>query len=150
MANVRIYVKRQIAVNRLNFDQKTMLALGNVALSSRKESVTKGQTVEGSAAAPLRKRYAKRKAKLGLKPIRDLVFSGELMRGWLVRTVSDNRAHASWSTRRNRKVAAENDRREKFIGFSKTDERSVTVAGQRLLTQMIPRLALTRSLGIKN
>jgi hypothetical protein len=100
-----------------------------------------------SAAKPLTKRYAIRKTKLGLGNRRNLTFTGNLLRNFQVRTVSENRAKANVSTRKDRIKAWVNQRIEPWMVFSPKNRLAVFEATRRVLGEMKSRLLLERQLG---
>ena len=102
MASVRIYQKKQIRLDRLNFRQTQMFKIGNVGVAAVKNRLSAAQGPTDGSAKPLTKRYAIRKTKLGKGNRRNLSFTGDMLRNFLVRTVSENKAKASNSTRKDR------------------------------------------------
>lgn len=147
-ASIRVYVKKQIRVDRLSFGQVQMLKLGNVALAARKNDIAALRTPTGEPVKPLTKRYAIRKSRNtkrgqgGGRNVRDLRYTGDMLRNWLVRTVSDNKATASWSTLKDRQKALSNKRIQDFIAHSPGGIQAVRRAGQLLLNEAAPRLLL--------
>ena len=101
------------------------------------------------AAKPLTKRYAIWKTKLGKGNRRNLMLSGDMLRNFLVRTVSENRAKASNSTRKDRLKAWINNKIEPWIVFSPKNKTAVVDATNQVLREAAPRLVLEQSLGGK-
>ena len=149
MPSIRIYQKKQIRLDLLNIRQNAMFKIGNVGAAAVKNRVTAAQGPSDSAAKPLTKRYAIQKTRLGRGNRRDLTFTGDLLRNFQVRTVSENRARASLSTRKDRIKAWANQKIEPWIVFSAKNKAAVLEATRRVLTEIKPRLVLERALGGK-
>lgn len=149
MPSVRIYQKKQIRLDLLNFRQNAMFKIGNVGVAAVKNRVTAALGPNDSSAKPLTKRYAIRKTKLGKGNRRNLTFTGDLLRNFKVRTVSENKARASLSTRKDRIKAWVNQKIEPWAVFSPKNRDAVLEAARRVLNEMKPRLLLERVLGGK-
>ena len=149
MASVRIYPKKQIRLDRLNFRQAQMFKIGNVGVAAVKNRVAAAQGPTDSSAKPLTKRYAIQKTKLGKGNRRDLSFTGDMLRNFLVRTVSENRAKASNSTRKDRLKAWINNKIEPWILFSPRNRTAVLDATNRILIENKSRLLVEKALGGK-
>ena len=149
MPSIRIYQKKQIRLDLLNIRQNAMFKIGNVGVAAVKNRVTAGRGPADSAAKPLKKRYAIQKTRLGRGNRRDLTFTGDLLRNFQVRTVSENRARASLSTRKDRIKAWINQKIEPWAVFSARNEAAVAEAARRVLREMQPKLILERVLGGK-
>lgn len=144
---VNVFVKRELRLGRLDFDQRQMFKLGTVAVASRKYEISQAKNARGGAAKPLTKRYAIRKTKRGKGNRRNLSFSGDMMRELSVRSVSANQAVASWTTRKGRAKALANNKREEFISFSTKNEQDTARAGEVILIQeKKPRMVLEKVL----
>jgi hypothetical protein len=149
MSSVRIWQKRQIRINHLTFPQMTMFKVGTVGVASVKNRLAAAQGPNDTPAKPLTKRYAIRKTKLGRGNRRNLTLTGDMLRNFLVRTVSENKAKASNTTRKDRIKAWANQRIEPWVVFSPKNRHAVLEAGRRVLAEMAPRLTLERVLGGK-
>ena len=149
MPSIRVYQKKQIRLDLLNIRQNAMFKIGNVGVAAVKNRVTAAQGPADSAAKPLTKRYAIQKTRLGRGNRRDLTFTGDLLRNFQVRTVSENRARASLSTRKDRIKAWANQKIEPWIVFSAKNKAAVLEATRRVLAEIKPRLVLERALGGK-
>jgi len=149
MASVRIYEKKQIRLDRLNFKQHQMFKIGTVGVAAVKNRVQAAQGPNDSAAKPLTKRYAIRKTRLGRGNRRNLTLTGDMLRNFQVRTVSENRAKASLSTRKDRIKAWVNQKIEPWIVFSPKNKAAVLEATRRVLNEMKQRLLLEGALGGK-
>jgi hypothetical protein len=149
MASVRIYQKKQIRLDRLNFKQHQMFKIGNVGVAAVKNRVTAAQGPDDSPAKPLTKRYAIRKTRLGRGNRRNLTLTGDMLRNFMVRSVSEKQAKASNSTRKDRIKAWINQKIEPWVVFSPKNRAAVAEATRRVVAEMVPRLTLERSLGGK-
>jgi hypothetical protein len=162
VASVKIYVKKQIRVDRLNFNQRQMLKLGTVGVAGVIARAQSATNVADSAAKPLSRGYAIRKSKLrggqklagavgGSRAItnkRDLTLTGSMLGNLKVRTVSENRASAGWSTLKDRQKARNNERLEHFIDFSPRNTAKVVEAAERILgAELVPHLILEKFSG---
>lgn len=148
MSSARIWFRKQIRVDHLTFRQFQMLKLGTVGVAAVKNRLAAGLGPEDSPAKPLTKRYAIYKAKrLKRRAIRDLRLTGAMLRNLSVRTVSENRARAGLTARRERLKALANTRREPWLVFSPRNRAAVVEAGRRIMQELAPRLVLERSFG---
>jgi len=106
MLNVRVYVKKQISIAHLSFNQTQMLKLGTVGLATVKNRVQAVKDGNDAQSPPLTTKYARRKSRVTRRAaVRDLTYSGKMLNNLQVRTVSDQVAYASLSTRADRKKA---------------------------------------------
>jgi hypothetical protein len=149
MASVRIYQKKQIRLDRLTFRQAQMFKIGNVGVAAVKNRLAAAQGPTDASAKPLTKRYAIQKTKLGMGNRRNLSFTGDMLRNFLVRTVSENKAKASNSTRKDRLKAWINNKIETWISFSPRNRTAVLAATNRILIENKARLLVEKSLGGK-
>ena len=149
MASVRIYQKREIRLDRLNIKQAQMFKIGNAGLASVKNRLAAAQGPDDGPAKPLTKRYAIWKTKLGKGNRRNLMLSGDMLRNFMVRTVSENKAKASNSTRKDRIKAWITSKIEPWIVFSPKNKTAVVDATNRVLREVAPRLVIEQSLGGK-
>ena len=147
MPSVRVYQKKQIRLDLLNFRQHQMFQIGTVGVAAVKNRVTAAQGPTDTPAKPLTKRYAIQKSKLGLGNRRNLTFTGDLLRNFQVRTVSENRARSGLSTRKDRIKAWVNQKIEPWVVFSPKNRAAVREATRRMLAEMTPRLVVERFLG---
>jgi hypothetical protein len=149
MAFVRIYQKKQIRLDRLNIRQHQMFKIGNVGVAAVKNRLSAALGPEDSLAKPLTKRYAVRKTRLGKGNRRNLSFTGDMLRNFMVRAVSESKAKASLSTRKDRIKAWVNQKIEPWAVFSPKNRQAVMEATRRVVAEMAPRLTLQRYLGGK-
>ena len=118
MASVRIYQKKEARLDRLNVRQAQMFKIGNVGLASVKNRLAAAQGPNDGAAKPLSRYYAIRKTKMGRGNRRNLMLTGDMLRNFQVRTVSENKAKASNSTRKDRIKAWITSKIEPWAVFS--------------------------------
>ena len=147
MPSVRVYQKKQIRLDLLNFRQHQMFQIGTVGVAAVKNRVGAALGPSDAPAKPLTKRYAIQKSKLGLGNRRNLTFTGDLLRNFQVRTVSENRARSGLSTRKDRIKAWVNQKIEPWVVFSPKNRAAVWEATRRMLAEMTPRLVVERFLG---
>ena len=147
MPSVRIWQKKRLVLDRLTFPQLTMFKLGAAGVSAVKSRVQAALGPTDSPAKPLSKRYAIRKTRLGLGNRRNLSFTGDMLGNLQVRTVSENRAKASLSTRKDRIKAWANQKREEWMVFSPKNKAAVVEAARKMLETMKPRLLVEKALG---
>lgn len=149
---IKVYVKKQIRLDRLDFSQRQMFTLGNVGLASRKNEIDQALNANGTTAKPLTKRYAIYKSRISKitqgrgRNVRDLRYTGDMLREWSVRTVSDKQAVAAWTTRKGRIKARANESKESFISWSPRNTEDVTRVGQQLIEGSKQRLVIERIL----
>ncbi len=145
---VRVYVKKQIQIANLNFNQIQMLKVGTVGLATVKNRVQDAIQSDDTKAAPLKQWYARVKSKrLGKRAVRDLTLTGDMLRNFQVRTVSQNAAYASLTTVKDRIKARSNNLREQkfsgrqfgWIAFSPTNIKDTAASAQRIFAEGIPK-----------
>lgn len=147
MASVRIWQKKQIRLDRLNFRQHQMFKIGNVGVAAVKNRVTSAQGPADAPAKPLTKRYAIQKTKIGRGNRRNLTFTGDMLRNLAVRTVSEGKAKASLSTRKDRIKAWANQKIEPWLVFSAKSRAAVLEAARRVFQENTKQLVMERFLG---
>ena len=144
MASVRVFYKKQVRIDRMNFRQQSMLKIGTVGVAAVKNRLAAAQGPTDSSAKPLTKRYAIRKTQLGKGNRRNLMMTGDMLRNFQVRTVSDNKAKANNSTRKDRLKAWINQKIEPWVVFSPKNKAAVAESARRVLLDMKPKLLLER------
>jgi hypothetical protein len=149
MASVRIYQKKEARIDRLNVKQAQMFKIGNVGLASVKNRLAAAQGPTDSAAKPLSRYYAIRKTKMGKGNRRNLMLTGNMLRNFQVRSVSENKAKVSNSTRKDRIKAWITSKIEPWAVFSPKNRVVVHDTAQKLLAEIAPRMVIERSLGGK-
>ena len=149
MGSVRIYQKKEIRLDRLNVKQHQMFKVGNVGAAVVKNRLGASIGPNYGPAKPLTKRYAIWKTKLGRGNRRNLTLTGNMLRNFQVRTVSENKAKASTSTRKDRIKAWITNKIEPWITFSPKNRTAVVDAANRVLQESKARLLLAKSLGGK-
>jgi hypothetical protein len=149
MASVRVFQKKQIRLDRLNFRQMQMFKIGTVGVAAVKNRLAAAQGPADSSAKPLTKRYAIWKTKIGKGNRRNLMLTGDMQRNFQVRTVSENKAKASNSTRKDRIKAWITNKIEPWITFSPRNKAAVIDATNRILIENKSRLVIEKALGGK-
>ena len=149
MASVRIYQKKQIRLDRLNFKQAQMFKIGNVGVAAVKNRLAAAQGPADTSAKPLTKRYAIRKTKFGKGNRRNLSFTGDMLRNLSLRTVSEKTAKAGLTSRKDRIKGWANQKIQEWLGFSPKNKAAVGEAARRVMTEAVKRLLLERNLGGK-
>lgn len=143
---LKVYVKRQFQVDKFTFRQRQMGSLLQIGVGSRVLESKRGLNAAGGSARPLSKRYALFKTWLTKKTegrgrnVRDLHLTGDMMREWKVRTVSNSGAKAGWNTRKGRKKAWANEDREEFIVWSRTANQAVLRAAAQMFQSVARNL----------
>ena len=146
MASARIWEKKQIRLDRLNFKQHQMFKIGNVGVAAVKNRVQAALGPSDTPVKPLTKRYAIWKTKRGRGNRRNLTFTGDMLRNFQVRTVSEKMARAGLSTRKDRIKALVNQKLEPWVVFSPKNKAAVVEAARRVLNEMKGLLLLERML----
>lgn len=149
MASVRVFYKKQVRIDQMNFRQQAMLKIGTVGVAAVKNRVAAAQDPNDGSSKPLTRRYAIQKTKLGKGNRRNLMLTGDMLRNFQVRTVTDNKAKANNSTRKDRLKAWMNQQIEPWVLFSPKNKAAVAEAARRVLREMSPKLILERALGGK-
>ena len=144
MASVRVFYMKQVRIDQMNFRQQSMLKIGTVGVAAVKNRLAAAQGPTDSSAKPLTKRYAIRKTQLGKGNRRNLMMTGDMLRNFQVRTVSDNKAKANNSTRKDRLKAWINQKIEPWVVFSPKNKAAVAESARRVLLDMKPKLLLER------
>ena len=147
MPSVRVYQKKQLRLDSLNFRQRQMYELGMAGVGAIKTRLAAARGPDDGPAKPLTKRYAIWKTRKGKGNRRNLSFTGEMLSNFTVRTVSENRARANVSSRKARIKAWVNQKREAWMVLSPKNKASVVGAARKMLEAMKPRLLLERGLG---
>ena len=146
MASVRVFYKKQVRIDQMNFRQQAMFKIGTVGVAAVKNRLVSAQGPTDSSAKPLTKGYAIQKTKLGKGNRRNLMMTGDMLRNFQVRTVSDNKAKANNSTRKGRLKAWMNQKIEPWVLFSPKNQKEVVESAAKVLKEMGPTLVLERTL----
>ena len=147
MASVRVFYKKQVRIDQMNFRQQSMFKIGTVGVAAVKNRLAAALGPTDSPAKPLTRRYAIQKTKLGRGNRRNLIMTGDMLRNFQVRTVTENRAKASNSTRKDRLKAWLNQKIEPWVVFSPKNQAAVAESARRVLQEMRPKLIMERALG---
>lgn len=147
MASVRVWQKKQLRLDLLNFRQHQLFKIGTVGVAAVKNRVQAGLGVDDQPAKPLTKRYAIRKNKLGKGNRRNLMLTGDMLRNLSLRTVSEKAAKAGLTSRKDRIKAWANQKIEQWLAFSPRNKMAVVEAARRVMVEATKRLVLERGLG---
>jgi hypothetical protein len=146
MASVRVFYKKQVRIDRMNFRQQAMLKVGTVGVAAVKNRLAASLDSNDAPSKPLTKWYARRKARLGLGDKRDLSFTGDMLRNFQVRTVTENKAKANNSSRKGRLKAWLNQKIEPWVLFSPKNQKATQESAAKVLKEMAPTLLLERAM----
>ena len=146
MAWVRVYYKKQIRIDRMNFRQQSMLKIGTVGVATVKNRLAASQDSNDAPSKPLTKGYARQKTRLGLGDKRDLMLTGDMLRNFQVRVVTDNKAKANNSSRKGRLKAWINQKIEPWVLFSPKNQKATQESASLILKEMAPTLVLERAM----
>ena len=176
MAFVRIYVKKRLQLGRLNFAQSQMHKIGTVGVAAVKNRLAAARGPEDAPAKPLTRGYAIQKTRMlsrggfrrtgagtGQKGVRNLMLTGDMLRNFQVRTVSEKSARAGVTGRStvktmrskrgrlvgvpNKVKAWANQQIEPWMVFSPKNQKAVMEAARRVFQENIKRLVLKGVLG---
>ena len=149
MASVRIWQKKRLVLDHLNFRQHQMFKVGTVGVAAVKNRVQAALGPEDQPAKPLTKRYAIRKTRLGRGNRRNLTLTGDMLRNLSLRTVSEKSAKAGLTSRKERIKAWANQKIEQWLAFSPKNKAAVVEAARRVMQEAAKRLVVERSFGGK-
>ncbi len=149
MPSVRVWQKKRLVLDHLNFRQHQMVKIGTVGVAAVRNRVQAALGPRDQPAKPLTKRYAIRKTKLGRGNRRNLTFTGDMLRNLSLRTVSEKAAKAALTSRKERIKAWANQKIEQWLVFSPKNKAAVVEAARRVMQEAAKRLVLERSLGGK-
>jgi hypothetical protein len=146
---VRVYVKRQLRFDLLDFNRQQMYRLGVFGVAEVLGRVRKAIGPEDGPAKPLKyKYYAKVKSRFGLSNKRDLWGfgrGGHMLDNLKVRTVGTNDVRAGFSTKRARDKAAGNTRIQPFLVFSPSNVRRVSDTALKIFQkEIVPGVVTTK------
>jgi hypothetical protein len=146
---VRVFVKRRLRFDLLNYDQRQMYKLGVFGLAEVLDRIRKTTNTQDAPSKPLKKGYAIRKSKLRLGNRRNLTFTGDMLRNFTVRTVSRNFSRAGMTSVKQRQKALANSAIEEFAAFSPRNQRRVAeVANIIMLREKIPSMVIEKAFNV--
>lgn len=102
-----------------------MRNIGEALVASIKERLARGQTVQDSAAPPLREKYARYKQRKKGSSLRNWNFQGRTLRGMRVTSSTTRRAVVSFSDPIAGMRAAINNRRVRQFGVSGANREAI-------------------------
>lgn len=150
MGSMRVYCKKQIQVASMNLRQSQMFKIGNAGVAAVKYRVSSAIGPNDGPAKPLTRRYAIRKTMAGHGNRRNLTYSGDMLRNFGVRTVSEKEAKASLTTRKDRIKAWINEKIESWCTFSNKNQETVRATAQTVVNEQSKRMVFQRLLGGRN
>ena len=145
--SVRIYQKKQLIFNQLSFRHQDMVKIGTVGVAAMKNRLEAARGPSDGAAKPLTKRYAIYKTRLGKGNRRNLRLTGRMLSNFTLRTVTENSAKASLTSRKERIKGWANQKIEPWVVLSPKNQAAVREAARRVLTEVKDRLVVERWLG---
>lgn len=107
------------------YSPEAMLEFGNVLNSSIADRMSKGLTINDSAAPPLKEQYARYKQRRTGSRLRDLYLTGRTRRSMKVLQVQTNRAVLGFTDPEAEKRIAINSRISRQYGVSPSDKAKV-------------------------
>ncbi len=137
---VRIWQKRQLRLDRLTFRQRDMVQIGSAGLLSVMKRLSQARGPTDAPAKPLKKGYAIYKSRLRKGNRRNLFLTGKMLENLKLRTVSDNSAKASLTSRKERIKGFANMRREPWLVYSPINIQAVMQTARVVLAQAKMRL----------
>lgn len=151
MAAFRVFQKKQIRVDLMSMRQERMFKIGNVGVAAVKNRVVAAQGPNDTPAKPLSKQYAIKKTKRGLGNRRNLTYTGDMLRNFMVRTVTEGVAKARVAGGRKSSVKAWiNNKLEEWCVFSPKNKEAVRRAAQQVVNEQTPRMVIQKGLGGNN
>jgi hypothetical protein len=146
--SIRIWQKKQLRLDLLTFKQQEMVQVGAAGLLSVFKRLSSSQGPNDSSAKPLTKRYAMYKSRMHKGNRRDLKLTGKMLSNLSLRTVSDNMAKASLTSRKERIKGFANMKREPWLVFSPTNKRVVMDRFAQVLRERMKRMILSKKTGL--
>lgn len=147
-ASIRLYVKRKLRLDRLNFKQREMYEIGEAGLKDVKRRIAAAQGPQDAPAKPLGRGYAIWKTKQGLGNRRNLRVTGAMLDNLSLRTVTENSAKANFTTVKQREKAQANTKKEAFVVFSPANKKVVYDKAGQVFKDRVKRLAISERTGI--
>lgn len=168
--SVKVYVKQELRLDLLNVAQRDMFRLGVIGVGQVVSRVQAGHGPNDGPAKALSGWHQRWKTKHGLKPVRDLTVTGDMLRSLSVRTVSENRVKLGVSEgfpATPRKLRAQkwvknkkgesrqtavtqkdkawwNQQKEPWLVFSPANMEGIRAGGQQIAQEQLLRLVKTR------
>lgn len=137
MVTFNITVTKRIQIASVLFTGEQMNSLGLSTIEAMKRRWAQGLNVQDQPAAPLAAGYARRKQRLGARPIPDLSLSGQMQAALGVQIAEPGRCRIGFSDQRSILKAYANHQRRRQIGISDNDVRAVAPVAAQFLTENI-------------
>ncbi|MBN2118509.1 MAG: hypothetical protein JW730_18190 [Anaerolineales bacterium] len=138
--SVRIWQKKQLRLDLLTFRQRDMVKIGAAGLLAVKKRVSQARGPTDAPAKPLTVPYARYKSRMRKGRYRDLKFTGKMLGNVSLRTVSDNMAKASLTSRKQRIKAFANQKREPWLLFSPANRLAVMQIARKVFAEAKARM----------
>lgn len=137
MVKFNITVTKRIQIASVLFTGEQMNALGLSTIEAMRRRWTQGLDVQDQPAATLSTGYARRKQRLGARPIPDLFLSGQMQAALGVQMAEAGRCKIGFSDQQSILKAYVNHQRRRQIGISDNDVRAVAPVAAQFLTDNI-------------
>lgn len=137
MATFAITVTKRIQIASVLFTGRQMNALGLSTIDAIKLRWAQGLDVQDQPAPPLSTGYARRKQRLGARPLPDLFLSGQMRAALGVQIAETGRCKIGFSDQQSILKAYANHQRRRQIGISDNDVRAVAPLAAQFLTENI-------------
>lgn len=131
----RVNVSHLPILKPRGFDRQQMRQLGQYSIQLERERLTQALTVQDSPAKALDQKYARRKQRAGLAPVRNLIFTGNLLGSRSIIQSDGNMVQIGFSDARFYERAAVNEQIERMLGMSPANRRKLDALATRLLFQ---------------
>jgi hypothetical protein len=146
--SVRIWQKKQMRLDKLTFRQNEMVTVGAAGLMDLKRRLRAARGPDDGPAKPLTKKYAIYKSRMHKGNRRDLWLTGKMLANLQLRTVSDNMAKASLTSRKERIKALANSLRQQWLAWSPANKQIVVARMRRVLSDRMKRMIISKNTGL--
>ncbi len=123
-----------------------MVTVGSAAVLGVKQRLRAAQGPNDTPAKPLTVPYARFKSRKHKGNRRDLWFTGKMLGNFQLRTVSDNQARASLTSRKERIKGLANFKREPWPVFSPANRKAVIEKARQIFLEAKKRLIIPKAL----
>ncbi len=137
MAMVRIWQRRKLRLDLLNFRQRQMVEIGSASLLDVKRRLSQAKGPTDGPAKPLGRGYAIYKSKLRRGNRRNLFLTGDMLRNLSLRTVSENSARAGLTSEKQRVKGRANMKKEPWLVFSPANVASTARKAREVFDRMV-------------
>lgn len=130
---IELRVQKSLRLTNPGFSAEDMRAIGAEAVRVEGLRWAAGLDLSDQPARPLAPRYAKRKARFGQRPIRNLRLTGSMAAARQVVGAELNRVQIEFVGAEARRRANENLRRNPMIGLSPMDQAVVASVARQII-----------------